>query len=176
MALEGNEGSRQPPSFNFLFVCHHWFEFVVRTPELWSSWGYSLRDWKQRRTSHRTARLDLQLRNSDSREHLDENLQNALQDRAARDTIRQVKLIVGSSQPQNSIISSITNGGEGIGQTAWSRSYYIAIIRMVKHVPGQPSNSSIPSPAIVSRNCDTSSSQHVAESHCGTYWHRGRQL
>ena len=30
-------------SYNFLLVCHHWFEVASRTPELWRFWGISIR-------------------------------------------------------------------------------------------------------------------------------------
>ena len=31
-------------SYNFLLVCHHWFEVARRLLELWSFWGNSLED------------------------------------------------------------------------------------------------------------------------------------
>ena len=106
----------QRGSYNFLFVCYHWFEVASCTPELWSSWGNSLRDWGRRYTCPRTARLDLELtstRGSQRCQVLDGPLRDALQDRATRDTIWRVKLISGGSELLNSIISSITVGGEG---------------------------------------------------------------
>ena len=35
-------------SYNFLLVCHHWFEVASRAPELWAFWGNNLEDWEKR--------------------------------------------------------------------------------------------------------------------------------
>ena len=109
---DGDFGGLPKASYNFLLVCHHWFQVASRTPGLWSSWGNSIQDWTHRHVRCRTTPLDLVLIGRAS-DRLDDTLRGVLQDRAARDTIRRVHLKDGSAELLNSIISCIiTEGGE----------------------------------------------------------------
>jgi len=109
---DGDFGGFSKGSYNFLLVCHHWFEVASHTPELWTSWGNSIHDWTHRHAHYRTAPLDLVLNGTTSRK-LDGRLRDALQDRAAVDAIRQVHLCSDQVRLLNSIISSIVVEGEG---------------------------------------------------------------
>jgi hypothetical protein len=102
-------------SHNFLLVCHHWFQVALATPGLWGFWGNSIRDWARRYARCRTAPLDLVLKGR-AGDHLDDTLRDALQDRAARDTIRRIHLSGGhASALLSSVISSIINkGGDSV--------------------------------------------------------------
>ena len=101
----------QAGSYNFLLVCHHWFEVARCTPELWSFWGNSLEDWRRRYLRSGTSPLDLVLeaywsgRNS---ECLDGALRDVLRDRVAHDTIRKVHLMGTSMSIFTAVISSLT--------------------------------------------------------------------
>ena len=111
---EGCFGGLSKGSYNFLLVCHHWFEVASHNPELWCSWGNSIQDWARRYSRCGTGPLDLALEGRPGYE-LDDNLRNALRDRVARDTIRQVHLRGNHvANLLNSVISSIVNKGEEI--------------------------------------------------------------
>lgn len=112
----GREHDGQTTPYDFLLVCHYWFEVASRTPDLWIFWGDCLEEWELRHNSLRAARLDLELDGYYGVESQPLNglLREALQDRAARDTIWRVCLAGGDYGLMNSVISSITTSGEGI--------------------------------------------------------------
>jgi hypothetical protein len=78
-------------SYNFLLVCHLWFEVASCTPELWGFWGNNLQDWEKHHLRYPKIPLDLILDGSRlAGDTLDDTVSDSLQDRASRDSIRRV--------------------------------------------------------------------------------------
>jgi len=106
----------QGDAYNFLLVCHRWFEVARHTPELWSFWGNNLDDWKRRYPLSRAAPVDLVLDRIMCRVgSLDGGLRDALRDCAARDAIRMVHIrALDGDLMANAVVSSLTPEAEGI--------------------------------------------------------------
>jgi len=105
----------QKGSYNFLLVCHHWFEVASNTPELWGFWGNTLQDWKKRHHRSGATPLDLVLvgDESDPGVPFDESLQNAVRARFIQDTIRQVHITSNDGELLAYIVSSLTPDDDG---------------------------------------------------------------
>jgi len=93
---KGDFGGLEKGSHNFLLVCRHWFEVASRTPELWGFWGNTPEEWARWYRCSGTAPLDLVLSGYGyEAKYFDATVRDALEDRAANDTIRRVHLEAG---------------------------------------------------------------------------------
>ena len=84
----------QEDSYNFLLVCHHWFEVASCTPGLWDFWGNFLWGWEKRHRRSRANPLDLVLDEYKRSIHAfsSESLHDAIRSHVMQDTIRRVHL------------------------------------------------------------------------------------
>ena len=103
-------------TYNFLLVCHHWFEVASHTPELWGFWGCTLKEWSQWYKRSGTTPVDLMLSAyyPDSPEVLNEPLQDILRDRAACNLVRSLHLLVEERPLVTSILSTLTPDDEDV--------------------------------------------------------------
>ena len=104
-------------SYNFLLVCHHWFQVASHTPTLWTYCGNTLQHWKKWLHLHpQVTPLNLVLNDitPGATRSIDHTVQDALKDLAARDAIRQVHLRCRSRDLLSQLISFLTPKGEAV--------------------------------------------------------------
>ena len=114
--LVGNWGGLEKESHSFLLVCRHWFEIASCSPELWSFWGNTLKDWKRWHSRSTVAPLDLVLAGTSvgDYDHLDATVSSAIRDYATRGAIRRVHLDCEDETILDSVFSSLTPEDEGV--------------------------------------------------------------
>ena len=113
--------------YKFLEVCHYWYEVARHNPGLWRYWGDSLEDWKRASVYSKTPlAIDLvldriiiehRIKKEDPR-LFDDNLQKALRDRVAANTIQKVHLMNRDEELMSSIILSLTPEGNAVRQSS----------------------------------------------------------
>ena len=119
VASVGDFGGVLKGSYNFLLVCHHWFEVASNTPELWAFWGNTLKQWSQRYQRSKAAPIDLALSACDhihggSTVSFDGPLRDALRDHAASNSIRSIDLQGWDTDLLRSVISSLIVDDEDV--------------------------------------------------------------
>jgi len=117
-AGEGHFPELRKGSYNFLLICHHWFQVARNTPELWTFWGNNLEDWRRRYLfSGPSTPVDLVLNGFlRGTGPFDEVLRDVLRDRAARGVIRKVHIKCPGEDhlTATAVISSLTPEDERI--------------------------------------------------------------
>ena len=104
--------------YNFLLVCHHWFEVASHTPKLWGFWGNTVWEWEKWHRYHRDEPLDLVLSDYGNEIETDGSFDNTLKDKlrdcATRDIVRQVHLWSHDPGLLSTIILSLTPDDEDV--------------------------------------------------------------
>ena len=109
----------QGGSYNFVLVCHHWFEVASHTAELWSYWGDTLEQWLRWSKYPGTHPVDLTLNGYKYAGPLPtlfnqtlQSLWGPLRERAGRDAIRSINFRADVST--TAILSALTLDDEGV--------------------------------------------------------------
>jgi hypothetical protein len=108
---DGDFGGLPKASYNFLLVCHHWFQVASGTPGFGVSGAIRFKIGRVGTLVVEPLR-SIWCWDGTRVDDLDDTLRDALQDRAARDTIRRVHLEGTNAELLNSVISSIITKGE----------------------------------------------------------------
>ena len=115
----------QMESYNFLLVCHHWYQVACHTLELWSSWGCELVEWRRRCLRFETSPLDLVLDGGVG--SIDQILRDALKSRVVRNLIRKVHLRSQDVGLLTSIVASLTPDDERVHRSSIESIFLVSV-------------------------------------------------